>query len=91
MLAQLDRVLLLEDGPREALGAALAREVGREINRGALGLGAIGAAPIWRALRLPLRFDASEASVQPRPELLVDLYELLSATQLRALGIKEEG
>jgi hypothetical protein len=91
MLAQLDQVLLLEDGPREALGAALAREVGREIDRGALGLGAIGAAPIWRALRLPLRFDASGASTQPRPELLVDLYELLSATQLRALGIKEEG
>lgn len=91
MLAQLDQVLLLEDGPRRALGAALAREVGREVNRGALGLGAIGAAPIWRALRLPLRFDASEASTQPRPELLVDLYELLSATQLRALGIEEEG
>ena len=49
------------------------------------------AAPIWRALRLPLRFDASEVSTQPRPELLVDLYELLSATQLRALGIEEEG
>lgn len=91
MLAQLDQVLLLEDGPRRALRAALAREVGREVNRGALGLGAIGAAPIWRALRLPLRFDASEASTQPRPELLVDLYELLSATQLRALGIEEEG
>lgn len=91
MLAQLDQVLLLEDGPREALGAALAREVGREVSRGALGLGAIGAAPTWRALRLPLRFDASEASTQPRPELLVDLYELLSATQLRALGIEEEG
>lgn len=91
MLAQLDQVLLLEDGPREALGAALAREVGREVNRGALGLGAIGAAPIWRALRLPLRFDASEAPTQPRPELLGDLYELLSVNQLRALGIEEEG
>lgn len=91
MLAHLDRLLLLEDGPREALGAALRREVNREVDRGAVGLGAIGTAPIWRALRLPLRFNAAEAATQPRPEFLADLNHQLSAAQLRALGVEEEG
>jgi len=90
MLAYLDRALLLEDGPREALDLALQEEVSREIDRGTLGLGAIGVAPIWRALRLSLRFSAGEAATQPRPELLADLRRVLSLTQLRALGIEEE-
>ena len=90
MLAYLDRALLLEDGPREALVKALQDEVSREIDRGTLGLGAIGVAPIWRSLRLSLRFNAGEAATQPRPELLADLRRVLSLTQLRALGIEEE-
>jgi len=89
VLAHLDRLLLLDEGRREALGEALLREVGREYDRGVLGFGAVGGAPLWRAMQFPKRLGPGRL-VQPRLELLRDLRAILSEPQLRALGIEEE-
>ena len=88
VLAHLDRLLLLDEGQREALAAALLREVGREYDRGVLGFGAVGGARLWRAMQFPTRLGPGKL-VQPRLELLKDLREILTAPQLRALGIEE--